>query len=628
MATTSKKTVGFQAEVDQILNLMVHSLYSNKEIFLRELISNASDAADKLRFAALSNNKLYGDDIDLKVTIDCDKKAKTITITDNGIGMSHDEVMENLGTIAKSGTKEFLKSLTGDQAKDSQLIGQFGVGFYSAFIVADKVTVETRRATAKPEEGVRWESDGKSEYSIETIERAERGTRITLHLKKEEKEFLEDARLRNIVSKYSDHIGLPIHMVKPTDKKDDAPVYEAINQSKALWAMSRREIKDEQYKEFYKHISHDFADPLTWSHNQLEGRLNYTSLLYIPSKAPFDLFNREKPHGLKLYVQRVFIMDDAQQFLPNYLRFVKGVIDSSDLPLNISREILQSNPTTDKLRSALTKRVIDMLGKLANKDAEKYAAFWKEFGKVLKEGIAESPDDKSKLIPLLRFASTFADEATQNVSLDDYISRMQEGQDKIYFISADNFNAAKNSPHLEIFRKKGIEVILLSEPIDEWVVMHLTEYNDKKLQSVTQGNVDLGNVTDETEKTKQEEIAKEHESFIKQMKDALGDKVKDVRITHRLTESPACLVADEGGMNRQMQKMFAAYGQAMPPMKQIFEINPEHPLVKKLHDEQDDNRFKEWSHVLFDQAVLAEGGQLEDSAAFVHRLNRLLLDIK
>lgn len=626
------ETLGFQTEVKQLLHLVIHSLYSNKEIFLRELISNASDAADKLRFAALSEPALYEDDPDLKVTVTFDKEARTLTIADNGIGMSRQEVIDNLGTIAKSGTKEFLASLTGDQAKDAQLIGQFGVGFYSAFIVADKVTVTTRRAGVCAAEGVRWESTGEGEYAIETIDHPKRGTEIILHLKQDEDEFLDDWRLRHIIRKYSDHIMLPVQMKKSAPITEEgqentaAEEFETVNKATALWTLPRNEIKDEEYQEFYKHISHDFDDPLVWSHNKVEGKQEYTSLLYIPKRAPFDLWNREKQHGLKLYVRRVFIMDDADQFLPLYLRFVKGVIDSNDLPLNISREILQSNKQIDSMRSALTKRVLSLLEKLAQDDKEKYDAFWSEFGAVLKEGPGEDFANKEQIAKLLRFASTHTDEAVQNVSLDDYISRMKPEQDKIYYITADTFAAAKSSPHLEIFRKKGIEVLLLSERVDEWLVAHLHEYAGKSLQSVAKGALDLGKLEDENQE-EQKKVEDEFESVIKQVKEVLADKVKDVRITHRLTESPACLVADEHEMNMHMQRILKAAGQNIPTTKPIFELNPTHPLVQRLKSEQDDSRFSEWTHILFDQATLAEGAQLDDPAQFVKRLNGLLLDL-
>lgn len=629
-----KETLGFQTEVKQLLQLMIHALYSNKEIFLRELISNASDAADKLRFIALSDAALMENDSDLKIHIDFDKEGRTITITDNGIGMSREDVVSHLGTIARSGTKEFIKSLSGDQAKDAHLIGQFGVGFYSAFIVADRVTVITRRAGLTPEHGVRWESAGEGDYTIENIDKPTRGTQVILHLRKDEDEFLDEWRLRHIITKYSDHITIPITMTKTIlpseenkDKEQPRQEIETVNRATALWTLSKNEIKEEGYKEFYKHISHDFEDPLVWSHNRVEGKQEYITLLYIPSRAPFDLWNREQRHGLKLYVKRVFIMDDAEQFLPLYLRFVRGVIDSSDLPLNISREILQQNKLVDSMRAACVKRVLGMLETLSSEDAEKYQKFWKEFGQVLKEGPAEDYANREQIAKLLRFATTHTDSEVQNVSLDDYISRMKSGQDKIYYITADNFYAAKNSPHLEILRKKGIEVLLLSDRVDEWLVSHLHEYAGKQLQSVVKGDLDLGQMEDEDTKKQQEKLANEYESVIKHVKEVLGDKVKEVKVTHRLTSSPACIVADEMDMGGHMQRMLRAAGHNLPMSKPIFEINPEHPLVQKLYKEQDDARFAEFTHILFDQAVLAEGGQLPNAGEFVQRLNRLLLEL-
>jgi molecular chaperone HtpG len=640
MTTTHKKeTLGFQTEVKQLLHLMVHALYSNKEIFLRELVSNASDAADKLRFAALSDSGLLKDDPDLSVKVSFDKDARTITISDNGIGMTRQDVIDHLGTIAKSGTKEFLSALTGDQAKDSQLIGQFGVGFYSSFIVADKVTVTTRRAGTSAEEGVRWESAGEGDYTIESAKKPTRGTEIVLHLKKDEDEFLDEWRLRHIVQKYSDHIMLPILMEKKISasesdeegkektKSNTAPEFEAVNRATALWALPKSEIKEEEYQEFYKHIAHDFEGPLTWSHNRVEGKQEYISLLYIPSHAPFDLWNRERQHGLKLYVRRVFIMDDAEQFMPMYLRFVKGVIDSSDLPLNISREILQSNRQIDSMRTALVKKVLGTLEKLATDSPEKYTQFWKAFGLVLKEGPSEDHANREQIAKLMRFSTTVTDSADQTVSLDDYISRMKPDQEKIYYITADSFNAAKNSPHLEIFRKKGIEVLLLSDRIDEWLVGHLTEFNGKSLQSVAKGDLDVAGLKDETSTEKKEQLKTDFEAVLKQIKTVLADQIKDVRITHRLTESPACLVADEQDMNSNMQRLLKAAGQAVPTTPPIFELNPEHPLILKLKEEQDDHRFTELTHILYDQAKLAEGASLEDPAQFVRRLNQLLLEM-
>lgn len=629
-----KQTLGFQTEVKQLLQLMIHSLYSNKEIFLRELISNAADAADKLRFSALSDASLYESDPDLKVRVVFDKNAKTITISDNGIGMTYEEVIENLGTIAKSGTKEFLKTLTGDQARDAQMIGQFGVGFYSAFIVADKVTVLTRRAGLSPDQGVHWESSGEGDFTIENVNKATRGTEIILHLKADEEEFLDDWRLRHTITKYSDHINLPVEMAKiplPNEKDEivvsEKEEFETVNRATALWTLPKNKIKDNDYVEFYKHISHDFEEPLTWSHNRVEGKQEYVSLLYIPARAPFDLWQRDQRHGLRLYVRRVFIMDQAEQFLPVYLRFVKGVIDSNDLPLNISREILQTNRLVDNMRSALSKRVLTVLEKLASDDKEKYRKFWEAFGQVLKEGPAEDHANKEEIAKLLRFASTSHDTPTQDVSLADYVSRMKAGQDKIYYITAENFNAAKSSPHLEIFRKKGLEVLLLSDRIDEWLMTHLTEFEGKQFHSVAKGALDLGELDDEQTKEEQKKAEDEFASLVKQVQDALGERVKEVRVTHRLTSSPACLVLDEQDMGQQMQRLFKAAGQAFPASKPIFELNPTHPLIQRLKSEQDDGRFSEWTQILFDQAVLAEGGHLEDPAQFVTRLNTLLLEL-
>lgn len=631
-AEATVETRGFETEAKQLLHLMIHSLYSNKEIFLRELVSNASDAADKLRFEALKQPELLEQDSELKITIDFDKEAKTLSITDNGIGMNRDEVIANLGTIARSGTAQFMANLSGDQKKDSQLIGQFGVGFYSAFIVADKVEVVTRRAGSEPSEGVRWVSEGEAEYSIENIEKAARGTTIILHLKKDQEEFADGWRLRSIIKKYSDHISLPVEMPKEAapgeDKEEKAEVeYEVINTAKALWARSRSDVTDEEYKEFYKHVSHDYTDPLSWSHNRVEGKLDYTSLIYIPSKAPFDMYNREKPRGVKLYVQRTFIMDDAEQFLPLYLRFIKGVVDSNDLSLNVSREILQQDPNIDSMRSALTKRVLDMLEKMAKKEPEKYATFWKEFGEVLKEGPAEDFANKEKIAKLLRFATTHKNTNEQDQSLDAYIERMKEGQDKIYYVVAENFNTAKNSPHLEVFRKKGIEVLLLSNRIDDWLMGHLMEYDGKQFQDVGKGSLDLGKLDSEEDKKEQEKVEEAMAPFVERMKAALAEQVEEVRITHRLTESPACLVVGEHDMGAQMRRLLEAAGQAVPESKPIIEINPTHPLVQKLDQEQDEDRFKDLSHILFDQASLAEGGSLKDPAAYVSRLNKLLLEL-
>lgn len=624
-----KETLGFQTEVKQLLHLMIHSLYSNKEIFLRELISNASDAEDKLRFAALKDDSLYEGDPDLKIRLDFDEKANTVTLTDNGIGMSRDDVIQNLGTIAKSGTAEFLKQLSGDEKKDSKLIGQFGVGFYSAFIVADRVEVFTRRAGTPAEEGVHWESKGDGEFTIEQTNRESRGTQIVLHLKKEAKEFANGWKLRSLVKKYSDHISFPVEMRKEAEGENEEKQdeFETVNDATALWTLPRTEIKDEEYKEFYKHIAHDFEDPLTWSHNKVEGKLDYTSLLYIPARAPFDLYNREAPRGLKLYVQRVFIMDDAEQFLPLYLRFAKGVIDSNDLSLNVSREILQNDSTVESIRTALTKRVLDMLSKLAKKDAEQYQKFWGEFGTVLKEGPAEDFSNREKIAGLLRFASTHTGERTQNVSLDDYIGRMKEGQKKIYYITGDNFSAAKSSPHLEVFRKKGIEVLILSDRIDEWMMGYLNEYDGKQFQDVARGDLDLGEVETEEDKKHKEEAAAEHKDLLERIKKALDNRVQEVRVTNRLTDSPACLVVGDFDMGAQMKKIMEAAGQKVPDSKPIFEINVDHPLVQRLESEKGEERFNELSAVLLDQATLASGEQLDDPGAYVARLNRLLLEL-
>ncbi len=638
-AQAQQETLSFQAEVKQLLNIVVHSLYSNKEIFLRELISNASDAADKLRFEGLSDSALYENEAELNIKVSFDEKTKTITIRDNGIGMSRDEVIANLGTIAKSGTREFLSRLTGDQKKDSHMIGQFGVGFYSAFIIADKVTVITRRAGLTADHGVRWESNGEGAYTIANVEKKTRGTDIILHLKEGEDEFLNDWRLRTIISKYSDHINLPIMMRKLPDantkeETDIAPIeWEAVNRATALWTQPKNTITAEQYKEHYKHISHDFEDPLLWAHNQVEGgNLDYISLLYLPAHAPFDLWNRERQHGLKLYVQRVFIMDDVSQFMPHYLRFMRGVVDTNALPLNISREILQDNPTITKLRNALVKRVLDMLEKLNKDEPEKYATFWGEFGNVIKEGPAEDFANRDKVAKLLRFASTHTDTAVQDVSFDDYIKRMKPEQKKIYYVTAETFNAAKSSPHLEIFRKNNVEVILLSDRIDEWLVSHLSEYEGKALQSVAKGEVDLGEISTETpaekEQLKQtEEKAKQaFETVLTQVKTILGDQVKEVRLTHRLTNSPACLVSDNQDMGLQLQRLLKAAGQEIGEIKPIFELNPEHPLLLKLKAETNQEHFTDLTQILFDQAVLAEGGQLKDPALFVQRLNKMLLN--
>jgi len=627
---SAKETLGFQAEVKQLLDLMVHSLYSNKEICLRELISNASDACDKLRFEAMSDQALYENDGELKIRVGFDKAARTISVWDNGIGMSRDEVIANIGTIAKSGTREFFQSLTGDQAKDAHLIGQFGVGFYSSFIVADRVTLVTRRAGMGPEHGVRWESDGKGEYSLETVHRPGRGTEVTLHLREGEDELLSGHRLRSILRKYSDHITLPILMKREewdADKgeqvvKDED---EQVNQASALWTRPKSEITDEQYREFYKHIAHDFEAPLAWAHAKVEGKQEYTQLLYIPAHAPFDLWDREHRHGIKLYVQRVFIMDDAQHLMPAYLRFVRGVIDSADLPLNISREILQESKLVETIKGGCVKRVLGLLEELAENDKDKYATVWKEFGRVLKEGPGEDFGNRERIAKLLRFSSTHTDAEEQTVFLADYVSRMKEGQDKIYFITADSFPAAKNSPHLEIFRKKGIEVLLLYERVDEWLAASLPEFDGKPLQSVAKGDLDLGKLADESEKKEQEQQSSDFKDLTDKIRKTLGEKVKEVRVTHRLTSSPACLVSDQYGMSINLERLLKAAGQQVPASKPILEVNPTHPIVQGLKYESDESRFSDWSHILFDQALLAEGGQLEDPASFVKRLNELML---
>jgi len=622
---THKETLSFQTEVKQLLNLMIHSLYSNKEIFLRELISNASDACDKLRFEALSDDALYEDDSELKIQVEFDKETRTVSITDNGIGMTRQEVMDNIGTIANSGTRKFLDNLTTEQAKDATLIGQFGVGFYSSFIVADKVTLETRHAGSGPEHGVIWSSSGEGEYDIETIERKDRGTRITMHLRDGEDEFLEAFRLRSIINKYSDHISLPIMMQKLDDKGELSDELEAVNKASALWVRSKSEIDDEEYKEFYKNVAHDFDEPMNWLHNKVEGTQSYTTLFYIPKRAPFDLYERDKQHGVKLYVKRVFIMDDAEQLMPNYLRFIRGVVDSDDLPLNISREILQRNKQIDSIRSASVKKILSHLEKMAKNDKEDYASFWKEFGNVLKEGPAEDLANKEKISKLLRFASTQNETDLQDVSFDDYISRMAESQDKIYYITAESYAAAKNSPHLELFRKKGIEVLLMSDRVDEWMMSYLQEYDGKSLVSVAKGQLDLGDLEDKEDKKKIEEAEKSYKDLLEKMQQTLGDKVKEVRISHRLTDSPSCLVVEQHDMNVSMQKILKQAGHALPEVNPILEINPEHPLVKRLNSEQSDDKFSDWSYLLFDQAMLSEGGQLEDPAAFVSRMNQLLL---
>ncbi|EOS94308.1 heat shock protein 90 [Erwinia tracheiphila PSU-1] len=619
-----QETRGFQSEVKQLLHLMIHSLYSNKEIFLRELISNASDAADKLRFRALSAPDLYQGDGDLRVRVSVDKEKRTLTLSDNGIGMTREEVIENLGTIAKSGTKSFLESLGSDQAKDSQLIGQFGVGFYSAFIVADKVSVRTRAASASADEGVFWESEGEGEYTIADINKDDRGTEITLHLREGEDEFLDTWRVRSIISKYSDHIALPVE-IESRNEEDDTTSWEKINKAQALWTRNKSEISDDEYKEFYKHVSHDFADPLAWSHNRVEGKQEYTSLLYIPTQAPWDMWNRDHKHGLKLYVQRVFIMDDAEQFMPNYLRFVRGLIDSSDLPLNVSREILQDSRITQNLRNALSKRALQMLEKIAKDDEAQYQQFWQQFGLVLKEGPAEDSGNKETIAKLLRFASTSSEGFAQTVSLEDYVSRMVEGQEKIYYITADSYAAAKSSPHLELFRKKGIEVLLLSDRIDEWMMSYLTEFDGKSFQSVSKADEALSKLADEEESEEQKEAEKALEPFVERVKTLLGDRVKEVRLTHRLTDTPAIVTTEANEISTQMAKLFAAAGQTAPEVKYLFELNPEHALVKRAADTQDDERFAEWIEVLLDQAMFAERGTLDDPNLFIRRLNKLLL---
>jgi len=668
MSTKNQETRGFQSEVKQLLHLMIHSLYSNKEIFLRELISNASDAADKLRFRALSKSELYEGDTELRVRVSINKEKRTLTISDNGIGMSRDEVIDNLGTIAKSGTKAFLESMGSDQSKDSQLIGQFGVGFYSAFIVADKVTVCTRAAGESVDAGVLWESSGEGDYTIATVTKEDRGTEITLHLRESEDAYLDNWGIRSIISKYSDHIALPVEIENRTkvekaveakkdenteadqesvidaEATDDAAqdsatpteteetvTWEQINKAKALWLRSKNEIKEEEYKKFYEHISHDFIDPLIWSHNSVEGEQEYTSLLYIPTQAPWDMWNREHKHGLKLYVQRVFIMDDAEQFIPNYLRFVRGLIDSTDLPLNVSRELLQDKKITQSLRSALTKRVLKMLAELAKDDSEKYQKFWLQFGKVLKEGPAEDHVNKESIAKLLRFASTHNDGAEQTVSLEEYIARMPPEQDKIYFITADSYDAAKSSPHLELFRKKGIEVLLLSDRVDEWMMGYLTEFKGKKFQSVSKEDDSINKLADEQKKPEQKEVEKEAEKalepFVKRVKELLGDKVKEVRLTHRLTETPAIVTTDSNEMGTQMAKLLAAAGQKAPEIKYIFELNPDHLLVKRVADMSDDKQFAKWINLFLDQALLSERGTLDDPNCFVCRINQLLLSL-
>jgi len=617
-----QETLGFQTEVKQLLDLMIHSLYSNKEIFLRELISNASDAADKLRFEALKDDGLYEENAELKIRVEYNKDQKTVTVVDNGIGMTRAEVIEQLGTIAKSGTKQFFDALTGDQNKDSQLIGQFGVGFYSSFTVAKKVEVMSRKAGLSRSEGVRWSSEGEGDYSVETIDRPKRGTKVVLYLRDDATEFVDGFRLRHIIKKYSDHISLPIIM--PAEG-EEGKGEDTVNSATALWARNKKDIKPEEYNEFYKNVGHDFEDPLSFIHHKVEGKLEYTSLLYIPARAPFDLWDRQQRHGIKLYVKRIFIMDDAEQLIPSYLRFIRGIVDSDDLPLNVSREILQHNKTIDSIRAGCTKKILNLLSDMAKKDAEKYGKFWKEFGRVLKEGVIEDTDKREDLAKLFRFSTTFDDKEEQVISLEDYVGRMQENQKAIYYVTAENFSTAKNSPHLEIFRKKGIEVILLSDPIDEWLTTHLNEFDGKTLQSVTKGELDLGDELGKEDKKKTKQTEKDLKDLMERIKKVLDDKVKDVRITHRLTSSPACLVADENDMGRHLEQILQASGQHIPGSKPILEINPEHLLVDRVKQETDEKRFADWSQILFDQALLSEGGQLEDPAGFVHRLNEVFL---
>jgi molecular chaperone HtpG len=635
-AQNPAQTMGFQAEVKQLLKLMIHSLYSHKEIFLRELISNASDALDKLRFEALARPDLLAGGSELAITIDADTQARTITITDNGIGMSRDEAIEHLGTIAKSGTAEFLASMTGDQKQDAQLIGQFGVGFYSSFIVADRVDVYSRRAGLDAAAGVHWQSSGDGEFSVATVELPERGTRIVLHLKEGEQDFADAYRIRSLVRKYSDHIAFPVRMVAPKVEKDDdkdeksekeeAPAqYETVNHAQALWTRPRSEVKDEEYKEFYRHITHDFSDPLAWSHGKVEGKKEYTSLLYVPARAPFDLWHREAARGLKLYVRRVFIMDDAEQFLPLYLRFVKGVVDSADLSLNISREMLQQDAAIDSMRTGLARRVLDLLAKLAKDEPEKYAAFWKEFGPVLKEGPAEDHANRERIAKLLRFSSTHADKEEQDVTLEDYVARMKPEQKEIYFVIADSFAAAKSSPHLEVLRRKGVEVLLLSDRVDEWLVDHLREFDGKQLRNVARGELDIGAIQSDEEKQERETLSKEHSALVERMKKSLQDRVSDVRVTSRLADSPAVLVLNAHDLGAQMRRILEAAGQKTPPSKPTLEINVKHPLLQRIESTAEDATFNDLSMLLFEQATLADGGQLAEPAAFVQRLNRLLL---
>ena len=627
---THKEICDFQTEIKQLLDIVIHSLYSNKEIFLRELISNASDANDKLRFAALSDDGLFEGDGDLKVWIEFDKNQRTVTVRDNGIGMDREEVLENIGTIAKSGTKQFFQNLTGDQAKDSQLIGQFGVGFYSSFIVADRVTLFTRKAGMSSEHGVHWESTGDGQFTIETVDRPVRGTEVTLHLREEEDEFLEEFRLKNIIKKYSDHITFPVLMkVEKTDEEKNETTIseEQANSTQAIWQRNKNEIKEDEYNEFYKHIAHDFEAPLLTIHNRVEGNLEYTSLMFIPARAPFDLWDRQNRHGIKLYVRRVFIMDDAEHLLPPYLRFVRGVIDSGDLPLNVSRELLQNNKQIDSIRSGTVKKILSALEGMANNEAEKYSKFWKEFGRVLKEGVLDDFSNRERIAKLLRFSSTHNDSPEPAVSLEDYVRRMAEGQEKIYYITAESFAACRHSPHLEIFRKKNIEVLLLHEQVDEWLVTHLSEFDGKSLQSVTKGDLDLGKLESEEEKQEAEKAGEELKPFVERLKESLVEKVQDVRITYRLTDSPACLVADSNAMDASLERLLKAAGQAAPTNKPIMEINPQHALIKRIQGEEDAAKFGDWAHILFDQSLLSEGGQLDDPAEFVRRLNQTLLEL-
>ena len=630
--SSKKENMEFQTEVNQLLQLMIHSLYSNKEIFVRELISNASDACDKLRFEAISNDALYEGDSELRIEVEFDEEANTVTFRDNGIGMNREEVVENIGTIAKSGTKEFLSKMTGDAAKDSNLIGQFGVGFYSSFIVADKVTLTSRRAGDKATQGVTWESDGENGFTLEKAKKETHGTEITLHLKEEEKEFANAYRLRSVISTYSDHIPLPVKMLKVVEEKvegeeevEQTEEWEVVNKANALWTEPKSSLKDEDYQEFYKHISHDWENPLAWSHNHVEGNLEYKSLLYIPAKAPFDLWEPEQKNGIKLYVQRVFIMDDTKNLMPNYMRFVRGVIDSNDLPLNVSREILQSNKTVDSMRKASVKKVLGLLEKMAKNEKEKYQKFWNEFGKVMKEGPAEDFVNKEQIAKLLRFSSTESDSEEQTVTLEDYVSRMKDEQEEIYYITADSFTSAKNSPHLEVFRKKGIEVLLLSDRVDEWLTNGLQEFDGKKLHSVAKGELDLGKFDSEKDKKEQEKAEKKAGGVIKHLKEVLGDKVEEVRVSHRLTDSPSCIVLNEQDMALYMQNLMKQAGHEMPTSKPVLEINPTHPLIERMEAETDDEQFADWADILFDQALLAEGAQLEDPAGFVNKLNKLML---